>query len=430
MITNDDLAPLLPDEMLCEIYAFLPAEWVAMAARVSPSWYRCSPLAHRNAIHLPSICASPWAEEQGCPWEATCVAARAGNKELLLWLRENGCVWGVGTFAATASTGNMGMLQWLLEEGCPWDKSTCREAAAGGHLEALKWLQWARSEGCPWSAKTCSAAARHGHLHVLQWLRKEGCRWDERTIRNAALGGHKTLLRWADFNGCRMAHRICKAAAEGGHLDILWWLRASHFYFFPLFGSYSCSTPWPTLALLVRVKDKANVVAEALNVQVEAGGIGEELILEGAVKAGHLHVLQEWEMLSGAASRCIHLCRRAAAGGHLQVLQWLREKKSPWDEATTAAAAKGGHLEVLKWAWQNGCPWDEGLLQAAAKNDHLETFVWVLEVGCLPTKNMNLSLSENGNRVKKWLERNGYTISNAGPGGSVCYFCPFITHIQ
>ena len=76
--------------------------------------------------------------------------------------------------------------------------------------------------------------------------------------------------------------------------------------------------------------------------------------------------------------------RRAACGGHLEVLQWARangargtsglapcrgrrppggaavgasERRSV--EQETCAAAEGGHLEVLQWARANGAPWDE-----------------------------------------------------------------------
>jgi hypothetical protein len=41
-------------------------------------------------------------------------------------------------------------------------------------------------------------------------------------------------------------------------------------------------------------------------------------------------------------------CNGAAAGGHLEVLQWAREYDCPWGEETCATAAQGGHLEVLR----------------------------------------------------------------------------------
>jgi len=49
-------------------------------------------------------------------------------------------------------------------------------------------------------------------------------------------------------------------------------------------------------------------------------------------------------------------CALAAQGGHLEVLQWLREQNPPcpWSELACARAAWGGHLDVLRWARERG----------------------------------------------------------------------------
>ena len=44
-------------------------------------------------------------------------------------------------------------------------------------------------------------------------------------------------------------------------------------------------------------------------------------------------------------------CAFAAAGGHLEVLKWVRSKGCPWGEETCASAARGGRLEV---SWFKG----------------------------------------------------------------------------
>ena len=51
-------------------------------------------------------------------------------------------------------------------------------------------------------------------------------------------------------------------------------------------------------------------------------------------------------------------CTSAAYGGHLHVLQWLREYGCDWDYTTCLLAAKSGHVELLRWARENGCEWD------------------------------------------------------------------------
>ena len=52
-------------------------------------------------------------------------------------------------------------------------------------------------------------------------------------------------------------------------------------------------------------------------------------------------------------------CVNAAMGGHLEVLQWARERHCPWNARTRCeGAAWGGHLEVLQWAVEHDCPLD------------------------------------------------------------------------
>ena len=45
---------------------------------------------------------------------------------------------------------------------------------------------------------------------------------------------------------------------------------------------------------------------------------------------------------------------KAARGGHLEVLQWLRAQGCAWHERTCMAAAEGGHMEVLRWCRAQG----------------------------------------------------------------------------
>ena len=52
-------------------------------------------------------------------------------------------------------------------------------------------------------------------------------------------------------------------------------------------------------------------------------------------------------------------CRRAAQGGHLETLKWLRANGCPWDGRTCAYAALRGYRRVVEWARANGCPWSE-----------------------------------------------------------------------
>jgi hypothetical protein len=68
-----------------------------------------------------------------------------------------------------------------------------------------------------------------------------------------------------------------------------------------------------------------------------------------AAFGGHLDVLRWLRAKEGRCSWTPNVCMRAVEQGHLHVLEWLRGGSSPfpWDEQSCAAA--GGRVEVLQW---------------------------------------------------------------------------------
>ena len=65
-------------------------------------------------------------------------------------------------------------------------------------------------------------------------------------------------------------------------------------------------------------------------------------------------------------------CEAAADSGYLEMLQWLRSKRCPWNERTFEAAALSGHLEILQWLHNQGCRLNEDTcIFDAAQSGHL-----------------------------------------------------------
>ena len=112
------------------------------------------------------------------------------------------------------------------------------------------------------------------------------------------------------------------------------------------------------------MRDAVDASIENMRDAVLAAILGCLTVLQNLLQRGHLDKTQ--------------VCQWAAWGGHLQVLQWLRENDCPWDEDTCTDAAQGGHLEVLKWSRENGCPWNIVVVRAhATKGRHLEMVEWL-----------------------------------------------------
>ena len=87
----------------------------------------------------------------------------------------------------------------------------------------------------------------------------------------------------------------------------------------------------------------------------------------------------EWETVEKFETG---ICRYAAGGGHLAVLQWARAEGLPWDERTTECAAANGHLAVLQWVRAQGCPSDGKTCSHAAHSGHLAVLQWARAQGC------------------------------------------------
>jgi hypothetical protein len=119
-------------------------------------------------------------------WEktTTCAeAAKCGNVEVLRWLREHDCPWGVTSCTCAAGAERLDTLKWLRQHHCPWNSRTMREAARRGNIDILCWLL---EQGAPWDAWVCTYAAHGGDLETLQWLREHGCPWDKDCCTHAA----------------------------------------------------------------------------------------------------------------------------------------------------------------------------------------------------------------------------------------------------
>jgi hypothetical protein len=50
--------------------------------------------------------------------------------------------------------------------------------------------------------------------------------------------------------------------------------------------------------------------------------------------------------------------RHAAAGGHINVLQWLLAQRYAFCEDACYSAAEHAQLAALQWLRANGCPWN------------------------------------------------------------------------
>jgi hypothetical protein len=121
---------------------------------------------------------------------------------------------------------------------------------------------------------------------------------------------------------------------------------------------------------------------------------------------GHFEILQ-WAHVNGCPWY-EDTCANAALSGRLEILQWVRSNGCKWNEDTCTYAAEFGHFEILQWAQVNGCPWNEGTCCGAAVCGNLKMLQWARACGCPWDATTCSRAAANGHtEILQWAHVNG-----------------------
>jgi len=97
-----------------------------------------------------------------------------------------------------------------------------------------------------------------------------------------------------------------------------------------------------------------------------------------------------------------------AKGGHLRVMQWLREKEYRSYTWTLSIAAKRGHFELVMWLVENKCPWDDCTMSAAVGSGRMDMVQWLHTHECPPDVYAFGRAAYMGRiDIMQWLHDNG-----------------------
>jgi len=338
-----------------------------------------------GAGHLPML---QWLRIQHCPWDGSTLAyaAAGGHREVLEWAIAQGCPRDARACAGAASAGDSATLRWLHEQGFEWDVRCYVAAAEGGHLDVMR---YAREHGCDWGAgnQVCRAAARRGSVALLQWCVENGAAWGPRTCEAAAIGGHLDALKFALGRGCPMNESAATAAARHGHTACL-------AYIFEHDGG-RFTHPW------IMRHAEASLQAECVKLAVAHGC--EDSCDDGSVAwwagANERIDLAQWLMERAATcdshTRAVvasDICRGAAYGGWLPVLEWMLEAGHlDVTHHGPAVTALGGSvsdaedvLRVLQWLHDQGVEFNAQVFERAAELGDIKVMTWLRDVANCP----------------------------------------------
>lgn len=203
-------------------------------------------------------------------------------------------------------------------------------------------------------------------------------RFGKVTARNistiAAVEGNLSMLKWCkEAVGCLWNESVFLSAV--GHIDVLTWLMQTDI---PISKDERACTLSASKGDL-----------DCLKLCRLYGCLWNEDTCNKAAAGGHLHIIQFVRDFRGPCNlRAI--CAASAQHGHIHILEWaseighsLGEIGHMLDADVCMAAAKGGRLNVLRWLVEvKNCRMNSWTCWEAVTAGHLDVLKYAIENGC------------------------------------------------
>lgn len=323
---------------------------------------------------------------------------------------------------SAAEDGFQELVAYSRDIGCRFGAEVCTAAAAHGHFDLLIWLH---ENGCALNDDVSAAAASFGSLVMLEWIRGKGAGWLSSTPLAAARAGHLHILDYCKANACPFKLPVlCSEAALNGHQHVLQWAvensqpmenalqhaeNAEQMNDAELMQDAHLYFPFPWDSESTAKAAEGGHMDLLLWLKAQGCPLSVR-VCELASKSNQLHILEWATSLDPPVPFSEKCCSWSAFWGHLRVLQWLREHGCPWDSDTCAWAAKGNQFEVLRWAHENGAEMGAATCAYSAELGNLEILKYARANGAPWDK-----------RTRMWANRAGhseivsYAIANGCP---------------
>ena len=204
---------------------------------------------------------------------------------------------------------------------------------------------------------------------LAKWAFECGIRYENLMAQRAAAGGYTDALQYlVKVKKAPLHAALPKLAAEHGHLQTLAWMHKN--------GAFRAWTQSTCDGAAANGHFKCLEFAFNRNCPFSNEG------LNVAARNGH-YVCVEFMLMQNAMDfrwnrdNC-RACEHAARGGHIRVLQLLREFRIGWSTDATEACARGGHVDCMEWMLREKCPIDyRYCFDDAARDGHIHMLHWI-----------------------------------------------------
>ncbi|GFH56991.1 hypothetical protein CTEN210_13467 [Chaetoceros tenuissimus] len=235
-------------------------------------------------------------------------------------------------------------------------------AALKGRLDVLKLANhvdilhfWDCNSGYSKQNRPIGEIAQAGHLHILQSLKDDfnmGLLLHH-ACRGAALGGQIHILKWLKSFDClrdnfeNREDNLCHLALWSGQVEALKWLRKEGFRFTELRDGVN----------MIRAIRSKNIEMISYCILEGFGFKNASFFDIEAIKTGDMNVVKFcFENGCEFSSKALSY---AARRNLVDVCKYLRSKSLQWEPNAVRDVIESKSLQMLKFAHENGCEWSQ-----------------------------------------------------------------------
>jgi ankyrin repeat protein len=342
------------------------------------------------------------------------IAARHGNKNLVMWLIDQGFYSDQNSASAAATAGSIDLLKFFRYL---WSEHVYTKAAEKGHLSVLKWaredaehnyiwpetkmfpavLNLAREnaeQNYPWpEAKMFPAAAKCDNVELYQWLFDQNFPFEEEKSFIIALKlGHFKFIKFARSHGSlfwndALYYSLLERAAQVGDLEIVQWAMIEQQNEVVTSNATRQAIDFTLVAIEAAATGGHLHILEYLKLNITEAVL--ERVVEVAAENGHVAIF-DWASAMGFfqnAEKMImyKIFLSAVNGSQLKVLVWMKNQFPDivrWFNHPLVVAATIGDIEVFKWLRNSGMKWHPMIWKVAEECNHLDIAKWTIQNGC------------------------------------------------
>lgn len=226
---------------------------------------------------------------------------------------------------------------------------------------------------CKLSGRLCYVAAFNGNIDLLKWLYNRGCTLESKSFYDSPIFGAMLAKEPARMEILKWLHDIRHLTKESQYIPSMKYDNGITVLEFLL--EIGCNLNVKNLLFEATRYNRMDTILwidKHLKINCTKG------VILCSAKFGHLNIL-EWA-INRIDSQC-DFSKDAVVGGHLSILQWMKEK-GLFNNTTTklcCVAARSGRLDILEWLLKNGCTWDKRTCDYASEKGHVNFLDYALK---------------------------------------------------